>query len=141
MTDKLPEPPGETRARVLLVDDEPLGRKLVALKLGQAGYHVTTASSAEAALALVSSTRFDAIVSDIRMPGMGGFELCGAIRANARFAGLRVLLLSSALDEIDRKKAEALEAECFLRTPDLGELVAALARTVGPGRQSGDASG
>lgn len=59
---------------VLLIDDEPSMRHMLRLLLEQHGYRLTDASDAETALSLMQSERFDLVLSDIRMPGMGGLE-------------------------------------------------------------------
>ena len=66
-------------ARVLVVDDEPTYRASVSRCLTNQSYQVTAAESGEKALELVSSGRFDLVISDIKMPGMSGIELLGKI--------------------------------------------------------------
>jgi DNA-binding NtrC family response regulator len=62
------------RARVLVVDDKENILKLLARILGES-YDVTTASDGNRAIALISSQHFDAVVTDLRMPGADGFEV------------------------------------------------------------------
>ncbi len=66
-------------ARVLVVDDEPTYRASVSRCLTNQSYHVTAAESGEKALELLSSGRFDLVISDIKMPGMSGVELLGKV--------------------------------------------------------------
>lgn len=113
--------------RVLLVDDDPLGLKFVTVKLRHAGYVVTPAASAREALDLLASDAFDVVVSDIRMPRMDGFQFCGTLREDERYAALPFLLLSSAVDESDLQRGEALGVPCIVRTADVRELFDALA--------------
>jgi CheY-like chemotaxis protein len=123
--------PGRTK-RILLVDDDPLGRKLAALRLRGAGFEVDTASTAEEALLMAAAAPPDAILSDIRMPGKDGFQLCQAIRGNARLAHAPVLLLSAvAVEEREHRRAADMKATCLLRTSDLREAIAALAVAFG----------
>ncbi|MDQ3043425.1 MAG: response regulator, partial [Acidobacteriota bacterium] len=61
--------------RLLVVDDEPKLLKAVAVDLRGEGYDVTTARSGSEALITVAQKTPDLIVSDIRMPGMDGYEL------------------------------------------------------------------
>ena len=66
-------------SRVLVVDDEPELASLMRDLLEQAGYEVATAESGALALALLDAARFDAIVSDLRMPDMDGASLWRAV--------------------------------------------------------------
>jgi CheY-like chemotaxis protein len=123
--------PLDTRRRtVLLVDDFPIGRKLAALKLQQAGYGVTVASSAEEGLDAAKRAPPDAIVSDIRMTGMNGFELCAAIRADPALARIPIILTSSAIEHGEAARAGSLGAVCFVRTSDLHEVLDALGKAL-----------
>jgi EAL domain-containing protein (putative c-di-GMP-specific phosphodiesterase class I) len=72
---------GAPAARVLLVDDEPSVATELARLLGLAGHLVTIASDGAEAIALVESTPFDVIVSEIRMPNVDGLTLLRAIRS------------------------------------------------------------
>ncbi len=76
--------------RVLVVDDEPDSRELVAAFLGACGADVETVGSAAAALAAVKARRPDVLVSDLAMPAADGFELIRAVRALPPERGGRV---------------------------------------------------
>lgn len=66
--------------RLLVVDDDASIRQTFELQLGRLGYSVHTAASAEAALSRMAETVPGVIVSDIRMPGLGGLELLAHVR-------------------------------------------------------------
>jgi CheY-like chemotaxis protein len=79
--------------RILVVDDEaPLLMTLVA-NLELEGYDVMEAHSAERALELAAQHAFDVVLSDVRMPGMSGVELCHEL--HKRHAGLPVVLMTA----------------------------------------------
>ncbi|MGJ4893359.1 hybrid sensor histidine kinase/response regulator, partial [Bradyrhizobium sp. HKCCYLRH3099] len=81
---------------VLLVDDSPFFRNMLAPVLKSAGYKVRTASSAIEGLAtLRSGHTFDIVVTDIEMPEMNGFEFAEAIRADQNLNQLPVIAVSS----------------------------------------------
>lgn len=70
------------RANVLVVDDDPDLLRLMQIRLDSAGYRVTTAESAERALALMSIARPEVVVTDLRMSGMDGIALFEAIHSH-----------------------------------------------------------
>ena len=69
-------------AKILLVDDEPNLRLLLEVELSDVGHDVTTASNAPSAIELAAATDFDILMTDLRMPGMTGLELCAWVRQN-----------------------------------------------------------
>src|SRR5690606_11540321 len=76
------EPVTEAKSRVLVVDDEPNLRKVIDALLTQLGHEVVTEADGESALARVKSSprgTFDAVISDLRMPGMDGMQLLRAL--------------------------------------------------------------
>ncbi len=82
--------------RVLLVDDSPFFRNMLTPLLRAAGYDIETVENAQAAMKLLDKDgNFDAIVSDIEMPGMNGFEFVAALRKEDRWRNTPVVALSS----------------------------------------------
>jgi response regulator RpfG family c-di-GMP phosphodiesterase len=81
-------------SRILVIDDEDVIRILVGEILDSAGHDVTSAESAETALALLDESDFDLVVSDVVMPGLSGIELLETVRA--RRASLPVVLVTGA---------------------------------------------
>jgi two-component system response regulator GlrR len=79
--------------RILLVDDDKDLLHLISMRLGAAGYAVTTAPSGEAALAALSTTRPELVVTDLRMQGMDGMALFDAIHREA--PALPVVILTA----------------------------------------------
>jgi len=87
------------RPHVLLVDDSAEYRDLYAVMLEQTAV-VITASSGEDAIALAAEQRFDAIVLDVLMPGMDGWQTCAMLKSNPATATVPVIMLTS-LDGLD----------------------------------------
>lgn len=84
------------RNRILLVDDSPFFRNLLTPLLNVAGYHVTTAENPTQALQFQENgLDFDAIVSDIEMPEMNGFDFASAVRKGGRWQNVPMIALSS----------------------------------------------
>ena len=71
---------GHALTRVLAVDDELAASKLLSIILGPPDYYCATASNGEEALLALQHERFDAIISDLRMPGISGMQLLGEVR-------------------------------------------------------------
>ncbi|HPC83786.1 MAG TPA: response regulator [Thermoanaerobaculaceae bacterium] len=94
-------------ARVLVVDDEaPLTRNLASfLGLYPREFEVATASSAEEALAVLDSFRPDVLLTDIRLPGLDGFELIRLARSRQRPMSVIVMTGTRSLD-LDQKARE-----------------------------------
>jgi signal transduction histidine kinase len=123
-------------ARVLVVEDDPDGRELIATVLAQCGAEVTTAGSAAEAFELIMESRFDALVSDIGMPGEDGYVLIRRVRAMAGEGGRTpaVALTAFARSE-DRTHALAAGFDLHVAKPvEPAELVLVLARLVERGR-------
>jgi two-component system response regulator PilR (NtrC family) len=68
------------KAAILVVDDEDSIRELLEIMLKREGYEVATAESADAALKQLGKRAFDAVITDIAMPGMSGIELLAKVR-------------------------------------------------------------
>ena len=78
---------------ILLVDDEPRIRRIVAMALGDRGYDVLTAPSAEEARTIMERERVDAVVTDLQLPGRSGLELLSDLRRTRR--DLPVILITA----------------------------------------------
>ena len=87
-----PDEPGRLR-RVLVVDDEEPMRHMLGLLLAREGYQVRQAASAEDALEALAAAPADVVLSDVRMPGMGGLGLVEQVRA--RWPELTVIVMSA----------------------------------------------
>ena len=103
-------------SRILVVDDQRANVEMMAGVLKGRGYTVFTALNGEQALEQVRETRPDLIVSDILMPGMDGYELCGRLRAQPVTALLPVILVTSA-EQTERIKGVEAGADDFLTRP------------------------
>jgi signal transduction histidine kinase/CheY-like chemotaxis protein len=123
-----PAPPGERPhhgdGTVLLVDDDDAVRMVSEEHLRAAGYRVLSASSGDAALAILADhgAEIDALVTDVSMPVMSGIELVQNVRA--RGIQLPVLLISGYADELEQGKARAALDVAFLPKPFSGDRLA-----------------
>jgi len=115
--------------RVLLVDDQHDLRRLLERMLVKAGHQVVTASNGREAIALSSQSRFDVVISDVRMPDLGGVELLERLRAED--ADLPVLLLSGSPDlETAMKAVEYAAFEYLVKPVGFDKLRESTARAI-----------
>jgi response regulator RpfG family c-di-GMP phosphodiesterase len=138
------EPPASHRGQlILVVDDDQVQGKLLGLRLEELGYNVEAVGDGTAALNWARENLPDAVISDVLMPGIDGFKVCKTLRDDPRFAGVPVLLTSSAyVEPADRELARAVGANgLIVRTPQLNDLLNELDRALdGPSAATSVAS-
>lgn len=101
-------------AKILIADDDPHIRQLLAFALEKAGFETAQAEDGEAALAQVEALAPDLLVLDINMPRLSGLEVCRQVRARSE---LPILFLSSRDEEIDRVLGIELGADDYVVKP------------------------
>ncbi len=117
-----------TSARILIIDDEPDIRRQLAEALGET-YECTTACSAEEALALLPTKKFELVISDVMMGGMSGLELIPHLR---QLAPETIIMMVSATQNIEVTIA-AMRAGAFdylMKPFALGQLEVAVERAL-----------
>jgi len=109
--------------RILVVDDEPEVLSLMRRGLTVAGYSVETAESGEEALDFAVVRSLDAVILDVRLPGMDGIEVCRRLRAGD--AGLPIMMLTARGRVPDRVAGLDAGADDYLVKPfSIDELLA-----------------
>jgi two-component system KDP operon response regulator KdpE len=91
--------------RILVVDDEPQIRRVLRATLTSHGYEFHEARTGEEALDAIRANRFDLVLLDVNMPGMGGLETCRAIRS-----GSEVSIIMLTVRDSEHDKVAALDA-------------------------------
>ena len=103
---------------ILLVDDEPANILALEAMLGDLGQNLVRATSGEAALRRVLERDFAAILLDVRMPTLNGFETAKLIRGRSRSRATPIIFITAALDgELSAEEAYALGAVDYLAKP------------------------
>jgi two-component system, OmpR family, KDP operon response regulator KdpE len=93
--------------RILVVDDDPQIRRVMRVTLTGQAYEVDDAKSGEEALEKVRDQRFDLVLLDMNMPGMGGLETCRAIRGQSEIGIIMLTVRDSEADKVDALDAGA----------------------------------
>jgi DNA-binding response OmpR family regulator len=110
--------------RILVIEDNPLQREVVADLLGGEGYDVAVAGTAAEALSAIRERRPELVILDLMLPDLDGATLLSKIRAEAGMSGVRVLV-TTAMQA--RQLSRLLGADRVLSKPfDVRELVGAV---------------
>ncbi len=107
----------EARLKILVTDDDPIQRAFANAYLEKTAGDVDTSENGEDAIKKLTAGKYDCVLLDIDMPGMGGFETLKAIRANPLFKRLPVIMVTSREDVGSIDKAYKLGASSFATKP------------------------
>ena len=112
---------------VLVVDDSPSQREMIATLLKTIGIQVTVASNGEEGLKSLDSFLPDLVITDVVMPKMNGYEFCRKIKSNPATEHIPVLMCTSKGEEFDRYWGMKQGADAYIAKPfkpdDLNEAV------------------
>jgi len=121
-------------ATVLVVDDDPDARDLIVAMIEDSGYHIQTASNGREAMELIARVRPDALILDLMLPEMDGFEVIHRMSLNSQWRSMPVILLTGRdLSHEERRAldiptARILQKGTFTRDELLGELGVIISR-------------
>lgn len=119
--------------RVLLVEDEPRAAQVLSKGLREQAYAVDVAGDGQQALYQAAITEYDAIVLDVMLPGIDGFEVCRELRRSGAYVPVLMLTARDAIDS--RITGLDSGADDYLIKPfDFGELLARLRAVIRRGR-------
>ena len=114
---------------ILVTDDDSDLRRVLRMTLDALGFTVAESSNGEAAIGAVGRRRFDAVLMDVNMPGMGGIEACRQIRKNN--PQLQILMLTVRDGDADKVQALDAGADDYITKPfSIPELAARLRSAV-----------
>jgi chemosensory pili system protein ChpA (sensor histidine kinase/response regulator) len=125
-----PAEPAPEAPNVMVVDDSITVRRVTSRLLERAGYQVQLAKDGQDALEQIEQQLPDAVLMDVEMPRMDGFELIARLRANPRTAALPVVVITSRTAERHRNHAESLGVQGYLGKPYREEDLTALLATL-----------
>ncbi len=103
--------------KVLAVDDSRSMREMVAFTLKSAGYDVVEAEDGKAALAAIVGNRVDAVITDLNMPNMNGFELIRSLRADPSYKFTPILMLTTEGDNAKKEEGKSSGATGWIVKP------------------------
>ncbi|MBX5449683.1 response regulator [Thermogemmatispora sp.] len=127
----LPSPRAERGRHVLVVDDSPSVRRVVSNMLKQHGWEVQTARDGVEALEMISSQPPAAVLLDIEMPRMDGYELMATVRSQEQYRTLPLVVLTSRAASKHKQRAMQLGASAYIVKPYQDEeLISTLNRLV-----------
>ena len=104
-------------SRILVVDDSRVTQHMLKLLLRRNNFDVTVAGDGVAGLSALSAETIDLIIADINMPELNGLDMVAAMREDARFTKLPVLMLTATSDDDHQARASQLGVNGFITQP------------------------
>ena len=115
---------------VLIADDEQNIVISLQYLMKREGHAVSVARDGREALAAIQRDRPDLVLLDVMMPGMSGFDVCQAVRADPALVGVKILLLTAKGRDTDLAKGLALGADAYMTKPFSTQELAARVRAL-----------
>jgi CheY-like chemotaxis protein len=122
----------QSPGRLVVVDDDDAGRRMLCRVLQRRGFSVTEASDGASGLELVRTERPDALLLDLRMPGeLSGIDVIHRLRQDPDIANIPVVVVSASVHTDVRRLIADIGADGFIEKPvDFDELDATLSRVL-----------
>lgn len=102
---------------VLVVEDEPAQREVLAYNLEAEGFRVSMAENGDEALVVFDETAPDIVVLDWMLPGVSGIEICRRWKSSAESRGVPIIMLSARSEEVDRVRGLETGADDYVIKP------------------------
>jgi len=126
-----------TRSVIVTIDDEPHIRQVITRKLTRAGYDVHAACDGLKGLELVTTLNPRLLITDFKMPGLNGIEVCAACRQDTQLESLPIIVLTgstAATGDLQARVKAFGNVTCMSKPFSLRELVKVVEGLIKPDR-------
>lgn len=122
----------QNQKSILIIEDEPGIRDFICRVLQMEGYRVFQAGDGESGLKMARKRRFDLILLDVGLPGIGGFAVLRALKSGRKFERTAVVMMTASIEAGLREQALRAGAADFLAKPmSAGSLRQVVAQILG----------
>ncbi len=108
---------GTAKPKVLVVEDEPAQREVIAYNLEAEGFAVSRAETGDEALLLIEEDAPDLLLLDWMLPGVSGIEICRRLKMRADMRDVPIIMLSARSEEVDRVRGLETGADDYVVKP------------------------
>ena len=123
-------------ARILLVEDNEINQQVATEIMAGLGLRVTVASNGKEAVQIMDAQEFEAVLMDIQMPVMDGYEATRILRQKTQFANLPIIAMTASAMTQDREDAKAAGMDDHVAKPiDVNALIRTLLKWIKPGKR------
>jgi DNA-binding response OmpR family regulator len=105
------------QARILVADDDPEILSMISLRLSKRGFEIDEAQDGVQALALARQKKPDAVILDVMMPGMNGWEVARELRADRDLKDIGILILTAIGETVNEMTSPLQGADQYLDKP------------------------
>ncbi len=102
---------------LLLADDSVTIQKVVGITFASEDIELVTVDNGDAALKLAREIKPDLVLADVSMPGLDGYELCAALKADPELSRIPVLLLTGTFERLDKERATRAKVDAYIAKP------------------------
>jgi DNA-binding response OmpR family regulator len=116
---------------ILIIDDDPIFSHIASLSLQKEGYNVACEKDGSLGMKKIEESLPDLVVLDVNLPGMSGFDILSRLKADGRFAGIPIIMVSALSQDVNI--ARGLYSGCveyFVKPLSPEELTAAIGRAL-----------
>ena len=120
------------KKKILIIEDEPDAAAMLKMHLEKNGYEVLCALDGKEGYRLARTRAPDLILLDLMLPGVDGFWICGMIKANVKFAGIPIIVLTARSADSDLEVARKCGANDYVLKPfEFKDLLAKIKNIIG----------